>query len=77
MLMIKQIKPLLKNKFFEKKHNWRSQMLMYVMTLQYFFSIFECLEKIIYEEWLGVPTIFSSFSDDKLGIVWMTGHRNS
>jgi len=47
------------------------------MTLEYLFSIFECLEKIIYEEWLGVPTIFSPFSDNKLEIVWMTGHRNS
>ena len=63
--------------FLSKKHNWRSWILMYIMTLGYLFSIFKFFKKVIYKGWLGVSTIFSLFSDNKLGIVQTADHRSS
>ena len=80
MLMMKQIMLLLKEEirlislwfimsFLSKKHNWKSLMLMYIMTLEYSFLLINYLEKVIYEGWLGIPTIFIFSLDNKLGMV--------
>ena len=63
--------------FLSKKHNWRSWILIYIMTLGYLFSIFKFFKKVIYKGWLGVSTICSLFSDNKLGIVQTADHRSS
>ena len=63
--------------FLSEKYNWESLTLIYVITLEYLFSLTNCLEKMIHDRWLGVPMIVLPSLGEVLGILWIIDHRYS
>ena len=62
--------------FLKEKCNWKSQTLMYVITLRWLFLLVKCLEKVTYDRWLRALTIFFPSSNVKLGMFWIINYRD-